>query len=684
MSIALHLLAGVLAYSPPSQNSVEKDTRELLSDERYDFCDEDSGYLPYGDDRAWCGLVGRENRRCPGYWELCNEQWGGSGEYVAGGGGEGVQRERRDRKGVFNKGAGGDDPKEKPAQVQINREMSAFSKALLWALALFGIGMLIFSIFRSGKTSGADEEEEAKKTGALVPELSPGDAHRRVIETDVSRLLDRARQAASRGEYKAAIDDAYAALLRRLDGDGLIDIERHRTNGDYVRDLRERPDLRQEVRDIVRDVERVQFGRLEPSESHFRRVLDRVVPLVGRSLVSLLLAIGLGTGLSGCDYEDEHAGLAGLGTDPMGGRALVQLLRRADIHSHHRTRTIEQLRETHGALVLFGNVQPTEDEWDELIDWADGGGTLVLATGRTDLSSRLGIEVRAHGLSAEDDTYLSFVGAQEYLYSDLVIRAPRYASINITGDRFRVQQMMVRDLAIDEEVDPDYYDPFDGYAKPNEIYAVRITQGEGNIYVFADEFLFTNASMAVEDNAYFLVDLLSEFGGDIELVDEWTGTGAQNPLQSIKNSRLTPVILQILAFMVLLYSWRGIAFGRLRDPITRGRRAFVDHVHALALQYAKARASRHVLATYSAWVIDQLRARLAPGTGKSLHRLAQAVAARTGQDEAEVMRVLVEAHSVRESSAGASGVYAARRHDLDLMRRLTKLLTLSTRTRKKR
>jgi hypothetical protein len=199
--------------------------------------------------------------------------------------------------------------------------------------------------------------------------------------------------------------------------------------------------------------------------------------------------------------------------------------------------------------------------------------------------------------------------------------------------------------------------------------------------VFADEMLFSNAAMAVDDDARFVVDLLSEYDRDIEVIDEWTGTGSQSPIESITNSHLTPVILQLLAFMGLLYLWRGIPFARLKDPPARGRRAFVDHVHALALQYAKARASRHVLSAYAGWVLERLRDRVAPGNERTLHGLAQAVAARTGRDEASVMRLLVEAHTMRESASHASGVYTARRRDLEVMRELSALLAESKRSR---
>ena len=88
--------------------------------------------------------------------------------------------------------------------------------------------------------------DETREEPAPAREPSPEETARREVETDVQRLIARARGHAARGDHARAIDDAYAALLRRLDGDGLIEIHPSRTNGDYVRRLRKRPSMRNE------------------------------------------------------------------------------------------------------------------------------------------------------------------------------------------------------------------------------------------------------------------------------------------------------------------------------------------------------------------------------------------------------------------------------------------------------
>jgi hypothetical protein len=122
----------------------------------------------------------------------------------------------------------------------------------------------------------------------------------------------------------------------------------------------------------------------------------------------------------------------------------------------------------------------------------------------------------------------------------------------------------------------------------------------------------------------------------------------------MRKARLTPVIAQLLALALLFLVWKGAHFGLPRDPPARNRRAFADHVRALGTIYARAKASEHALGNFSAWAIERLRERFYRGTRSGLSPLAEAIAARTGRSENEVLRVLVEAQSARESSGPPS------------------------------
>ena len=75
---------------------------------------------------------------------------------------------------------------------------------------------------------------------------------------------------------------------------------------------------------------------------------------------------------------------------------------------------------------------------------------------------------------------------------------------------------------------------------------------------------------------------------------------------------------------------------------------------ALGLAYGRARASRHVVGLYATWAMDRLRERVHLSGQPGVIPLAEAIAARTGRPEGEVMRILVEASSAREEAAPPS------------------------------
>jgi hypothetical protein len=159
---------------------------------------------------------------------------------------------------------------------------------------------------------------------------------------------------------------------------------------------------------------------------------------------------------------------------------------------------------------------------------------------------------------------------------------------------------------------------------------------------------------------------------EVEFVNSYTGSGADDPFESVREAKLGALFLQILLFLALLYTMVGLPFARLRDPPQQRRRAFVEHVRTLGQRYAQARAARYVAVHYCGWALDRLRTRLQPGSARGLHPLAVAIAARTGRPEGEIMQILVEAQELRESDAFASRGGPS---ELELMRRLSDLLT---------
>ncbi len=684
----------LLGFGDPihvDQTKVDEDVRDLLQDERYDFCDVDGQFAPYGRETLWCEFA-EESFRCPGWVTACTraEPWEGDFEDLlaafaddAGAGdadGDGDGDGKNDEKTKLNPFAGTDDPPEPEPEPELRLpDMSGLAQVLMWALAIGFLVWLVYTIAqRRVEQSAADDEPDLDDRPGDDPTgpSTPRAEERRVIETDVERLLARARQRAQQGDHREAIDDTYAALVRRLEGEGLIEIHSSLTNGDYLNRLRPRPQLRSEVGGVIRDVEKVQFGDAPPDEPTFRRIFDRVAPLARRSLTALAFLLTVAATSLACPGKDtpfgdtdEHQGLGGLGRDPLGARVLVQTLRRHEFTAHHRMRTVDELTSGDSIVLLFGDVDLLEEEWEQLLDWVDEGHTLVVATGGwlpDDLGWRSIVDSEPSPSQPVYDEWGEPTG-ETYEVPDQALSVAgesvwefEYLSLETPRERMLEQQMA------SSSWQPLLY-------RGSDLYAIDLQRGEGEVLLFADDELFTNISLATGDNAYYVTRLLGDRHDEVEVVNYWIGQGADTPFEAVRNSNMLPFLLQLMAFMLLLFLLRGAAFATLRDPPSRSRRAFADHVDALGMQYAKARASRFALGLYAGVVFERLRERVQTGSlgaGGGLHGMAQAIALKTGRDESEVMRILVEAYDARTAVGGRSDV----KEDLRLMRELQRLL----------
>lgn len=662
---AAWLSATLLAAEPVDAPSVGRQVSRILEQERYLFCAEGNDYRPSTADLRFCGLASAVEQRCPGFAAVCERgvdfdfDFDRDASYEPS---EADAGEAEEEPGKVNEGAYREiEEFELP-------NLGNFAKVLMWLL-IIGAFVAIAVVIAKNLIRAREEDEPE-----LEPEPDAGEsliaaraAAMRAVETDVQRLLARADQAAARGDYQAAINDVYAALLRRLEGGQLIAVEHWKTNGDYLGELRSRPPLRDEVREIVREVEQVQFGAAPAEQGRYVGVRNKVLAVIGRAALGFVLLFGSAT-LLGCplfrdpDALPSSAALAGLGSGPAGARAVGELLLVHDIDASHRTRSLDELARSDNAIILLDDVELLDDGWDTLIRWVEeDGGTLVIATGK-DFPRELGIDYAVFDSANPALT----PGLDYYYFSQLDLLAPPGRVLGLgAGASNHSEQLLTRHPS--ETTDTWTYDVIE--PRP---YAVRRALGDGEIVVFAEPDMLTNVGISVADNATFLINLLhSRDITEVEFVDRYTGAGADSPFESVGNAKLGGLFLQILLFLALLYAAVGIPFARLRDPKGQARRSFVEHVRTLGQRYAQARASRYVAGLYSAWALDRLRERLLLGSARGLHPLAQAIASRTGRDEASVMKLLLAAHEIRDNSQHSTRGSAA---DLELMRQLGKLL----------
>jgi hypothetical protein len=456
-----------------------------------------------------------------------------------------------------------------------------------------------------------------------------------VVETDVERLLARARAAAARGDHGQGVADAYAALLRHLDGEGLVHLHPSATNGDFVRGLREHPDVQRGVRDVVSDVDRLQFGAAAATPELFDRVLQRVTSLVLRGAALTLIALSQ----LGCSPEDDLEGRASKDS-PAGFSVLLAALEDRGASVKSRIEPLDTLSDDVDLVLVLNELEP--GEWSSLQEWVERGGLALVGIDPGPASAWLGVR-RSGSTCTEPFRVDELPGPSE----PATVAAPISPTLLVDQSDEDVH-VIVRCAEAPIFVD--------------------VELGVGRVLVL-DDALLTNASLAAADNAYVV---LAELGApkDVQIIDQWTGSGTETPFAAVQNARLVPALAQLFALLLLAFLARGWPFGKLREPPERARRVFADHVRALGVQYAKARASRLVLGVYAGWALDRLKGRALPSSRTSLLALAEAIAARTGRDERDVVRLLLEAEAARDESArGGSPA-----EDLALMKQLESLL----------
>jgi hypothetical protein len=625
------------------------------------FC-HDPRYPLTREEVKWCALIKKDDARCPDLAKACGR--GATAELV------GKRPQRQDSTSTLSFPSA-------PLPV----------RALLWALLVVIVAVVLWAIAKQSLGQSTSDKEEAVEIATGAPE-DPAAAIARQVETDVMRLLERARVAAAAGRYADAVGDAYAALLRKLEGAGVVTVESHRTNGDHVRDVgRQMPALRPRMQAVVSNVEEVQFGGGDASESRFRSVMMDVVGLLNEKLAVLLpvlvkLAVGVGlAGLLGSCNLDRERDRWERSTS---GRVLVvDLLQRYGFTPRERLAPLAKLDKTDSSLVLLPGAAVDEAGWQAMARWIGDGGTLFIAGGDRKLPDWIGATIVADSATSTTATSTSAPTEPLRVASDQAARLPKVTAI-VPGDRqVQVTPFGAKSQAYSEAGDEGDAPPAPLLFRGRTLYAVeRPYQNGGRVVVLADDHLLSNVSLLVDDNALLLVEILRSGGPKIDIGGELTGLVAKTPVTSVQRSRLAPALLQLLLLLVLFFVYKGAHFGRPIDPIAATRRAFAEHARAIGLQYGRRRAGRHALELYGTYALERMRERLNLSGGKGMIAVAEEVASRTGRPLGEVMRLLVESRPPNQPPADlerdAAIQAATSAKDLATLRDVATLLATTT------
>jgi hypothetical protein len=338
------------------------------------------------------------------------------------------------------------------------------------------------------------------------------------------------------------------------------------------------------------------------------------------------------------------------GSSPFGNRAVLELLTKRGkniiVNRDLGQKSDDIPRENPRTILLFPDAPVDKDGWRKLMRWVRLGGELVVAGHRQEMDKDLGI------------------GWAER-YAEAPIRPARASYSRLDG--FEIEVPRFGRLVLEDPEDSRYRVLLArAEGEVEEPYAIERVYPNGTetgrIIVLADDGLFKNIAMTAGDNAAYVVELMGHMGNDdIEVWDAYTTSGssssargAQSPLDALKESKLAPVLLHLLALVALYIVYRGTRFGTPNDPKAASRRAFSDHARALGQAYARAKASRHALGLYTVWAIERLRDRFGGGRQRGLAPLAEALAQRTGEDPAQVAQILSEASAARDEVAPPS------------------------------
>jgi hypothetical protein len=623
-------------FTPPKPELAEPEKLEPALrrglDDPNGFC-KNGDYELGPDERKLCELASASKGRCPGFAKACERQKFPFESADSARKGHG--RSSRERSG---RGKNSRDWSSDVSTGPISDLVGGIIQLIFWALLVFGIGAMLWA----GVRALLGRRREAKSEDDSVLPSSVGAEPRPIPTGSPEELLARARELARAGDSKGAMAVVLRALLRHLEIAGRLELHPSRTNGDYVRNLRQRGYDPRELRRVAAEVEAIEFGGSRPTPEAFSELYSRVSKLVQvAGVVAVFLSLGLLTGCRKATPPPEGS-VSSCGASATGYSALCETLEARGVKVRRRFSTIDAIADDVArVVVLEDDIEP--DERKVLVSWVeDHGGTLVV-------------------LSASD----SFAGIVPSG------RVPCGDAIKLEAPAWKEPVASKRDLRLPDARGFERTASGRVHARcGDQPFVLTSFQGEGEVIAFADWRFATNAGLAIGDNAALAASLVAPPGATVELIGYFTGAGSELPAQSLVRSGLLPWFLQVLALCLAFALYKGSPFGSRREPTTRTRRAFAEHAQALGDAYSRARASRVALVHFGGYALERLRVRLSATKQGRLTDLAGAVAARHSVSEAEVMSLVVAVRSAEDEAHDS----ATETEHLAALRRLSALV----------
>jgi hypothetical protein len=534
-------------------------------------------------------------------------------------------------------------PDSRSAWQAVVEALAALAKVLVWLLVLLVIvaiaAPLVLALLRARRDKAIADAPRVANVATSAERVKPPEPE---TISDAEAALREADDHARRGELARALSLYLAASLAALERRGAIRLARHRTNGEYVRACATDPSC-WPLRDIVREVDRVEFGKVPPTVESVGHVAARATSLVrggagGASGAVSRAAASITTGLvvllavlsMGCGGRRALAG-----DDPAGDELPMEVLRRSGYSVAYLSRSLSALPlpesgSGHAPVVVVDveRVPLEEESAAHMLRWVNEGGVLVLFGSPLAWPDAL----KATPEHADNDSV-------DVLTSEVYARGAR------VGSRHALTWSGSEPVA---------------FIGGKGVYAAHKNEGHGVIVGIASHELFTNVGVARPDNAGALAALLDVAMADRAESEQLRGIAEpattfevvvarredgipppSNPFSALVQAGLGRGAWHALAAALVLFLAFGTRHARARPATPPARRAFAEHVEATGAFYGRARALGHALASYGRFAEMRLRERLPRGADPAQFLAARAKV--SPEDAARVWRRATEA-----------------------------------------
>ncbi len=546
-----------------------------------------------------------------------------------------------------------DKPPDEPIKIGPfwERVAALLARAAPFLVALLIAGLVALVVYLVVRALRADRDEVVSEAPisagdvTLLAETPPeGTA------TSAEALLARAARARAQGDLLLSLSLYLAAALRALDDRGSIRIARDRTNGEYVRACQDAA-LRPTLKELVRDVDAVQFGGASLTDDALGQAAGRATRIVRARMgvtegalaapLVLLVVLLLACGCKGPSAFGSHG-------DPAGHDLLIDLLGKQGAEVSKLPGSLANLpmagRDGPVVIVDLERVPLEEETRTHLALWAKQGGRLVLAgppsrwpkelwgkstprstpPGEEHPDTTVTIEIRdaspkAKAPAARDDDDHDDDDAHDD-------QAPR---AHPPSKPSQVHHATLADGTALTWPSDDHSPRVIARFADGELYGALRDYGDGKVLGLANADLLTNVGISVPGNAAALVAMLAALDrNDFAVARAEQGISPpSNPLAGLLRVGLGPLLLHVLVFLPVLFLAYGVRQAAPEASAKDHRRAFAEHIEAVGALYAERRAARHALAVYGRYVDDRVRAVMGRGGDP-----AQFLAARGGAD----------------------------------------------------